>query len=191
MGFFAGSGEYPAAGLYSLEHILILIFCFIVLIFTILMTRKKVKNPIRVIKIVSIVVLSFEIVKVSDLIYKDNYRLDHTGKQHKMRQLLFAAVLSSFTACGFAAAPAAEYAPPDDYGLTSSRWKLTPDAEKLLAEWSKIPYVRKAGRTDFFVRAQLKYGINRSDFLHHWYDRPLLQDSSLGYVNQDVEKLRV
>jgi hypothetical protein len=32
MGFFAGSGEYPAAGLYSLEHILILIFCFIVLV---------------------------------------------------------------------------------------------------------------------------------------------------------------
>ena len=64
MGFFAGSGEYPAAGLYSLEHILILIFCFIVLIFTILMTRKKVENPIRVIKIFSIVVLGFEIVKV-------------------------------------------------------------------------------------------------------------------------------
>ena len=64
MGFFAGSGEYPAAGLYSLEHILILIFCFIVLILTILMTRKKSKNPIKVIKIVSIVVLFFEIIKV-------------------------------------------------------------------------------------------------------------------------------
>lgn len=64
MGFFAGSGEYPAAGLYSLGHILILIFCFIVLILTILMTRKKSKNPIKVIKIVSIVVLFFEIIKV-------------------------------------------------------------------------------------------------------------------------------
>lgn len=121
-----------------------------------------------------------------------------------MKTLLVAAVVSSFAACCQEctnekaattapkkvqqAAPAAEYAPPDEYGLRASSWKLTADAEKLLAEWSKIPYVRKSGRTDFFVRAQLKYGINRSDFLHHWYDRPLLQDSSLKYVNQDVEK---
>ena len=121
-----------------------------------------------------------------------------------MKILLVAAVVSSFAACCQEcsnekavatapkkvqqAAPAAEYAPPDEYGLRAANWKLTADAEKLLAEWAKIPYVRKAGRTDFFVRAQLKYGINRRDFLHHWYDRPLLQDSSLGYVNQDVEK---
>jgi len=83
-------------------------------------------------------------------------------------------------------APFAEYAPAEDYGLRASNWKLTPDAEKLLADWSKIPYVRKSGRTDFFVRAQLKYGINRSDFLHHWYDRPLLQDTSLGFVDTDL-----
>ena len=32
-------------------------------------------------------------------------------------------------------APTAEYAPAEDYGLRASNWKLTPDAEKLLAEW--------------------------------------------------------
>ena len=121
-----------------------------------------------------------------------------------MKTLLVASIISVFASCCQdsaskktasaasntvqEAAPAAQYAPPDDYGLRAANWKLTPDAEKLLAEWSKIPYVRKSGRTDFFVRAQLKYGINRRDFLHHWYDRPLLQDSSLGYVNQDLEK---
>jgi hypothetical protein len=122
-----------------------------------------------------------------------------------MKTILVASVISVFASCSQdcaskktnvsaepkkvqEAAPAAEYAPADDYGLRAANWKLTPEAEKLLAEWSKIPYVRKSGRTDFFVRAQLKYGINRRDFLHHWYDRPLLQDSSLGYVNQDLEK---
>ena len=75
-------------------------------------------------------------------------------------------------------APSADYAPPTDYGIRSKNWRLDDSAARLLAEWGKIPYARKAGRTDFFVRAQLKYGINRKDFLHHWYDRPLLQDSS-------------
>jgi len=59
-------------------------------------------------------------------------------------------------------------------------WRLTPEAVSLLKAWGEKPYVRKNGRTDFFVRAQLKYGVNRDDFIHHWYDRPLLQDSSLG-----------
>ena len=77
-------------------------------------------------------------------------------------------------------APAAEFAPPTDYGARSKSWRLDASAERLLAEWGKVPYRRKADRTDFFVRAQLKYGLNRKDFLHHWYDRPLLQDSSLS-----------
>ena len=74
-------------------------------------------------------------------------------------------------------APSADYAPPTDYGVRSKCWRIDDSAGRLLAEWGKIPYARKAGRTDFFVRAQLKYGINRKDFLHHGYDRPLLQDS--------------
>ena len=82
--------------------------------------------------------------------------------------------------------PAAEYAAPDDYGLRSKSWRLDVDAERLLSEWGTNKYVRKAGRTDFFVRAQLKYGINRRDFLHHWYDRPLLQDSSLVLTGDDA-----
>ena len=77
-------------------------------------------------------------------------------------------------------APSADYAPPTDYGARPKCWRLDASAERLLAEWGKVPYRRKADRTDFFVRAQLKYGINRKNFLHHWYDRPLLQDSSLN-----------
>ena len=67
-----------------------------------------------------------------------------------MKTLLVAAVVSSFASCCQEcsnekavatapkkvqqAAPAAEYAPPDEYGLRASSWKLTADAEKLLAE---------------------------------------------------------
>ncbi len=89
-----------------------------------------------------------------------------------------------FLAVGFALSLFAYSA--DDYGIRNPAWGLTPDAEKLLAEWGRQPYARKNGRTDIFVRAQLKYGINRDDFIHHWYDRPLLQDSSLGQ-RQDTE----
>ena len=74
----------------------------------------------------------------------------------------------------------------DDYGMRNPTWELAPDAVPLLSEWKSRPYSRKNGRTDLFVRAQLKYGINRDDFIHHWYDRPLLQDSSLGQ-RQDTE----
>ena len=89
-------------------------------------------------------------------------------------------------ACAAVPPPAAEYAEPDSYGLRAKSWRLDAAAERLLAEWGTNEYVRKAGRTDFFVRAQLKYGINRRDFLHHWYDRPLLQDSSLVLTGDDA-----
>lgn len=39
-------------------------------------------------------------------------------------------------------------------------------------------YAPRSGRTAFFSRAQLKYGLERSDYLHRWGDRPLLQDTS-------------
>lgn len=64
MGFFAGSGEYPAAGLYSLGHIIILIFCILGLISLILLTRKKVNNPLKIIRIFSIIVLIMEVSKI-------------------------------------------------------------------------------------------------------------------------------
>ncbi len=63
--FFAESGMYPAAGLFSLEHFLILIFCLVVLIVAIDKTIKnKTNNPDKIIKIISIVVLLMEISKI-------------------------------------------------------------------------------------------------------------------------------
>lgn len=65
MNFFAGRGEYPAAGLFSTEHIIMLVCCVIILILTICFTlRKPSKNPYKTIRIVSIVVLVLEILKM-------------------------------------------------------------------------------------------------------------------------------
>ena len=59
---------------------------------------------------------------------------------------------------------------------------LAPDAAALLAtmrEQSRS-YRSHTDRTRLFVRAQVKYGLERDDYLHRWYDRPLALDVSLS-----------
>lgn len=38
---------------------------------------------------------------------------------------------------------------------------------------------------DVFIRSQFKYGLERSDFIHKWYDRPLMQDTSYQAANEN------
>lgn len=54
------------------------------------------------------------------------------------------------------------------------------EAAKLLKVYAQKGKARKtySGRTAFFARGQLKYGLERYDYLHRWVDRPLFQDSS-------------
>ena len=58
---------------------------------------------------------------------------------------------------------------------------LTPDAEALVAEMREQArrYRPRTDRTRLFTRAQVKYGLERDDYLHRWYDRPLALDVSL------------
>lgn len=64
MRFFAGRGEYPAAGLFSQGHFIMLVCCIAVLVILILRTwNKKSKNPYRCIRIVSVGILILEIIK--------------------------------------------------------------------------------------------------------------------------------
>lgn len=53
------------------------------------------------------------------------------------------------------------------------------EAAELLKEYAKSSrdYVSRTGQTRFFSRAQLKYGLERSDYLARWCDRPLMQDT--------------
>ena len=109
-----------------------------------------------------------------------------------IRKVIAAGIAAAALGCGadiartMEQAPAAKPAEPVDYGIRNKTWRLAPGAKELLAEWAAAPYRRASDHTAIFVRAQLKYGINRDDFLHHWYDRPLLQDSSLGQ-REDTE----
>ncbi len=59
-----------------------------------------------------------------------------------------------------------------------------PDAEaakylKTLAQKGKN-YQRRADKTYFFSRAQLKYGLERKDYLRRWCDRPLMQETGFA-----------
>lgn len=58
-----------------------------------------------------------------------------------------------------------------------------PDAEakKLLKKFAEQgkKFQPASGQTLIFARGQLKYGLERTDYLHRWVDRPLFQDSNL------------
>ena len=56
------------------------------------------------------------------------------------------------------------------------------DARRYLAELAQNSrtYQRRTPRMHIFSRAQLKYGLQRNDFLLRWCDRPLMQDSSFA-----------
>ena len=44
---------------------------------------------------------------------------------------------------------------------------------------------------DVLIRSQFKYGLERSDFIHKWYDRPLLQDTSYQAFNASGHSINV
>ncbi len=56
-------------------------------------------------------------------------------------------------------------------------------------------YTPRTGRTAIFARAQIKYGLEKDDYLRRWTDRPLWQDTALqkqndgGYINPGAWKL--
>jgi hypothetical protein len=58
-------------------------------------------------------------------------------------------------------------------------WIPTPEAEKILSQMRKEArnYKPRTKKIGIFSRAQLKYGAQRTDFIHRWYDRPLHQNS--------------
>lgn len=59
----------------------------------------------------------------------------------------------------------------------------TREAVKMLREMSSSVRKKQTERPFLFVRAQLKYGLERDDYLHKWLDRPLMQDTALAGNN--------
>ena len=74
---------------------------------------------------------------------------------------------------------------PGGENIRRKAWTRTPEAEALLVQWREEAkaYKPAAGRTAIYARGQLKYGAERSDFLHKWYERPLHQNT--GYQKED------
>jgi len=65
--------------------------------------------------------------------------------------------------------------------------EITPEAQTQLELCRRQAegYRRVAPQTYFLCRSQLKYGLQRVDFLHSWYERPLYQDTT--YTNASVK----
>ena len=55
-------------------------------------------------------------------------------------------------------------------------------ARQLLKKYAEAGknYAPRSGRSAFFGRAQLKYGLERTDYLRRWTDFPLLQNTDLA-----------
>ena len=59
-------------------------------------------------------------------------------------------------------------------------WTLTDEAKALLKRWKAegAAYSPRSDHIGLFARGQLKYGADRSDFIHNWYERPLHQNTA-------------
>ena len=72
------------------------------------------------------------------------------------------------------------------YGEAKKRLlDITPEAQRMLDRMAQAgkDYRPLSGRTHLFVRTQLKYGLERTDYLHNWYERPLYQDTAYAAAN--------
>ena len=81
--------------------------------------------------------------------------------------------------------PAAAEAKELGYGSEAPEWTLTPELAAEVRQMKAADrYQPHLAHTKLFVRTQLKYGLERDDYLHKWYDRPLMQDSSFQSANE-------
>jgi len=86
------------------------------------------------------------------------------------------AVLAFLTGCG-EKAPVAKMLPEKRDAFGPKEWELTPEvAAEVKTMRANDTYRPHRDRTRVFVRTQLKYGLERDDYLHKWYDRPLMGD---------------
>ena len=102
-------------------------------------------------------------------------------------------LILSLVVCGYGVCPPrAEKAAPADYGHEAVEWQITPDVAEEIAEMrAKTQYRPHRTQTRVFVRTQLKYGLERDDYLHKWYDRPLMGDVTYQHADEKGHSINV
>lgn len=103
------------------------------------------------------------------------------------------AIFLSVALCGCGARPPkAEKAAPANYGQEAIEWQITPDVAAEIAEMrAKTQYRPHRTPTRVFVRTQLKYGLERNDYLHKWYDRPLMGDVTYRAADEKGHSINI
>lgn len=97
----------------------------------------------------------------------------------KKRNVLGLSALAVVLTCAGSGvkAPDAPLAEKPDYGIEPAGWRVAPEIEAELERMRRSDSYRPhRDSTRIFVRTQLKYGLQRDDYLHRWYDRPLMGD---------------
>ena len=110
-----------------------------------------------------------------------------------MRRITSLSIFLSVALCGCGARPPkAEKAAPANYGQEAIEWQITPDVAAEIAEMrAKTRYHPHRTPTRVFVRTQLKYGLERNDYLHRWYDRPLMGDVTYRAADEKGHSINV
>jgi len=88
--------------------------------------------------------------------------------------------------------PEAPLAAKPDYGLEPRGWQVAPEiADEIKALKANDNYRPHRESTRLFVRTQLKYGLERGDYLHKWYDRPLMADIRYAELNDKKHEINI
>ncbi len=96
--FFAKPGEYEAAGLYSLEHLILLILTIVAIIVAVKFTKNKNKEQVRkIIQIVTVFIWILEIIKITFNLIIGNANKPNTYiPLYFCSIILYAGILSGF-----------------------------------------------------------------------------------------------
>lgn len=106
-----------------------------------------------------------------------------------MQHSVFLAVLlaQAVLGCDPNYVPSVDCPTEAETNLVRNCWRnLTPDAKDRLADFKKDAEGWRAhtDRPHMFVRGQFFYGLERNDYLHNFFERPLHQDSSMAVANE-------
>lgn len=96
--FFSKQGEYPPCGMFSLTHIIVFIFCVVVIVIGVYLSRTmKEKSIRRLTQIIAIIVVILESGKILFSHLQGNSNLDSWVPLYFCSMFIYACILSGYT----------------------------------------------------------------------------------------------